>query len=245
MLPVRGNRIGGPVDLDQRPAGYRAQHQLAWLETHLPQRQHLRPFLFETLEHRAPLDVLLLRRCRVQLLKQPLVDLTQVLPRRDRRQLLQPNAFPSGFHPALVVPCPWAGEARLEQIMARQRLKASRELSLGQNQTTHGRCQIVVHQSVRHTTEVLESTHVPIEERHLIGPLIQPGKVAPRVHEPHHEHPHPAALTVHVHHHIEEVHLRFVAGSMHQGHVHLGTFPPVLAKPVLHRRNARPVAFSP
>src|SRR5882724_12575847 len=79
---------------------------------------------------------------------------------------------------------------------------------------------------MRDEAEVLEGAHVPVEKGHLILARIEPGEVAPRVHQPQDEHPRLAPLGAHVDEHLEEVDLAEVAGLVHERDEHL--LPPAL-----------------
>src|SRR2546427_1106935 len=69
---------------------------------------------------------------------------------------------------------------------------------------------------MRDEAEVLEGAHVPVEKGHLILARIEPGEVAPRVHQPQDEHPRLAPLGAHIDEHLEEVDLAEVAGFVHE-----------------------------
>src|SRR3989441_2279841 len=79
---------------------------------------------------------------------------------------------------------------------------------------------------MRDEAEVLEGAHVPVEKGHLILARIEPGEVAPRVHQPQEEHPRLAPLGAHIDEHLEEVDLAEVAGLVHERDEHL--LPPAL-----------------
>src|SRR5437016_9544489 len=79
---------------------------------------------------------------------------------------------------------------------------------------------------MRDEAEVLEGAHVPVEKGHLILARIEPGEVAPRVHQPQDEHPRLAPLGAHIDEHLEEVDLAEVAGLVHERDEHL--LPPAL-----------------
>ena len=86
----------------------------------------------------------------------------------------QTDSLAARLHAALVVPLAGAGEARLEQVVAHQRLESSRQLTLAAHPPTHRRTQIVVDQTQRHAAEVRERPHVAVEERHLVAAVVQP-----------------------------------------------------------------------
>ena len=85
--------------------------------------------------------------------------------------------------------------------------------------------------------EVFEGACVTVEERHLIATVVEPGEVATRVHEPHQELPRLATLAVLLDGDLEEVHLRLVAGTVHQRHEHLRLASLMLAPVAAHQRD--------
>jgi hypothetical protein len=97
---------------------------------------------------------------------------------------------------------------------------------------------VVVDAARRHSAEVRERAHVPVEERHLIAALVEPREVAPRVHEAQHEHPPFAALAVDLHGDVEEVDLRLVGRPVDERDEHLGFLSALLAPVRPHRRHA-------
>jgi hypothetical protein len=97
----------------------------------------------------------------------------------------------------------------------------------------HGSPKIVVRDPVRDRAGATERSHVTVEEAGLILPRVQPRKVAPRVHQAHHEHVRLASLAGDIGEHLEEVDLRQVARAVPQGHEHLLPLPLPLADDVL------------
>jgi hypothetical protein len=122
--------------------------------------------------------------------------------------------------------------------------EARRELALGaRKDLRHGGLQIVVRDPLRHGAEVSKRPHVTVEEAHLVLPLVEPGEVAARVHEPHHEKMRPAAHAGDVDQHFEEVDLGKLAGTVDERHEDLSPSPLPFRHGRLHQRLADVVAF--
>src|SRR5215218_2018997 len=83
---------------------------------------------------------------------------------------------------------------------------------------------------MRHTAEVGECPDVSIEERELVGTLVEPHEVPSRVHKAHHELPHLLHLPILFDPHLEEVHLCFVAWTVDERDEHLCLLTPHLTK---------------
>ncbi len=152
--------------------------------------------------------------------------------------MLQPNALAARLDAALVVAGAWPAEARLEQIVRRERLEARGQLALRTDENLgHRRPQIVIREAMRHRAEVGERAHVPVEKAHLVLPVVDAREVAARVHQPHHEHPPLAPLARDVDEHLEEVHFGEVAGVIHERHEHLAPSALPLGDGLTHRRD--------
>ena len=106
----------------------------------------------------------------------------------------------------------------------------------------HRRREIIVHAAPRDSAQIGESAHVAVEKGQLIAALIEPGELAPRVHQPQQELPRFAPFAADFHHHLEEIDLRF-ARAMNQWHVYLGPLPPPLAPVVAYQRPPDLIAF--
>ncbi len=143
-------------------------------------------------------------------------DLLQSAPLRHRTHVRQTDSLAARLHAALVVPLARAGEARLEQVVAHQRLEPSRQPTLAAHPATHRGTQIVIDQAQRHAAEVRERSHVAVEECHLVAPVVQPHERTARVRQVQQELPHPVRHAVLLHRHLEEVHLATLAGTVHQ-----------------------------
>src|SRR5690242_2030471 len=87
---------------------------------------------------------------------------------------------------------------------------------------------------MRHRAEMRERTHVPVEEARLVLTWVEPGEVAARMHEPHHEHVRLAPLACDVDEDFEEIDLGEVAGLVNKRHKHLLLTPLPLANDLLH-----------
>src|SRR6185503_18788402 len=112
-----------------------------------------------------------------------------VRPRRNRHELLPANRLAARLDAALVVPGTRSREARLEQVMRREREEARRELALAPDEDlANRRLEIVVDEAVRHDAEVSKRPDVSVEKAGLILARVEPREVAAGVHEPHHEH---------------------------------------------------------
>jgi hypothetical protein len=128
-----------------------------------------------------------------------------------------------------------AGEARLEQIVRGQRGKARRQRPLAPDEDPHDcRFQIVVRYPRGHAVDVREGPHVPIQEARLVLPLVDPGEVATRVHQPHQEEPRLPTHRVEIDEHLEEVHLGELARPIRQRDKHLAPLPSPLRHGRLH-----------
>jgi hypothetical protein len=84
-----------------------------------------------------------------------------------------------------------------------------------------GRPEIVVRDASRDPVEVRKGADVPVEKADLILALVDPRKVAARIHQAHQEEPRLPARPVDVDQHLEEVNLRQVARPVRQRHEHL------------------------
>jgi hypothetical protein len=171
-------------------------------------------------------------------------DCFQAVAARNRSEMLEPDRLAAAFHAALVVPFTDAGEVRLEQIVADQRLEAAREFAPRADDLAHRRREIIVHAAPRDSAQVGKCPHVAVEKGQLIAALVEPGELAPRVHQPQQELPGFAPLAADLHHHLEEIDLRF-ARAINQRYVNLGPLPPPLAPVVTHQGPADPIAFRP
>ena len=110
--------------------------------------------------------------------------------------------------------------------MRGQRRESRRQGPRAADQDPHdGRPQIVVRDTRRHAVEVRKCPHVPVEKADLILPLVDPGEVAARVHQPHQEEPRLATGPIDVDPDLEEVDLRQIARPIRQRHEDLAALP--------------------
>src|SRR5438552_9640644 len=128
---------------------------------------------------------------------------------RDRSEMLKPDRLTAAFHSALVVPFADAGEVRLEQIVADQRQEPAREFAPHTNNLAYCSREIIVYAAPRDSAQVGKRPHVAVEKGQLIATLVEPGELAPRVHQPQQELPGFAPFAADFHHHLEEIDLRF------------------------------------
>jgi hypothetical protein len=121
----------------------------------------------------------------------------------------------------------------------REREKPRREFALATDEDlAHSRAKIVVHESMRHRTEVRERSDVTGEKTRLILARIQPREIALRVHQPHRQHVRLAPLARDVDENLEEVHFAEVARLVHQRHEYFFAPPLLLANDVFDGRVA-------
>ena len=117
-------------------------------------------------------------------------------------------------------------EARLEQVVRRQRREARRQRPRAADQDPrHRRPQIVVGDARRHAAQVREGAHVAVEKADLILPLVDPAEVAAGVHQPQQEEPRLAPHAGDVDQHLEEVDLGEIARAIRQRHEDLAPLP--------------------
>jgi len=81
--------------------------------------------------------------------------------------------------------------------------------------------QIVVRDASRNPVEVRKRADVPVQKADLILALVDPRKVAARIHQAHQEEPRLPARPIDVDQHLEEVDLGQIAGAVRQRHEHL------------------------
>ena len=90
----------------------------------------------------------------------------------------------------------------------------------------------------------MQTPAVAVEKGQLIAAFVEPGELAPRVHQPQQELPGFAPFAADFHHHLEEIDLCF-ARAMNQRYVNLGSLPAPLAPIVTHQGPADLIAFRP
>ena len=164
---------------------------------------------------------------------------SEIVAARNWHQVLQANRLAARFDAALVVTGPGAAEARLEQIVRRQRLEARSEHSLRADQRPgHGRLEVVVRDALRDAPEVREGPHVRVQEAGLVLTRVQPGEVAARMHQAHHEHPDLDHRARELDEHLEEVDFRQIAGRIDERHEHLAAPALPLGDGLLDHRDA-------
>src|SRR5207253_7169677 len=129
--PFAPHRVVSAIELHQRPTSYRHGLRLRGLEAMLGQRQHEALLFSEALTHRAPRLVALLDGLVVEPLQQLAAYLVEVLPHRDRYEMLPAHALAPRLDAALVVAGRRPREARLEEVVVGQPREASRPLSPG------------------------------------------------------------------------------------------------------------------
>ena len=156
----------------------------------------------------------------------------------------EPDRLAAAFHAALVVSFADAREVGLEQIVTHQRQEPAREFAPCADDLAHRRREIIVHAAPCDAAQVGKRPHVAVEKGQLIAALVEPGELASRVHQPQQELPGFAPLAADLHHHLEEVDLRF-ARAINQRHINLGALPPPLAPVVAHQCPADLIAFRP
>jgi hypothetical protein len=95
------------------------------------------------------------------------------------------------------VPFADAGEVEFEQIVADQRQEPAAEFAMGAHDLAHRQREIIVHAAPYYARQVCKRPHMAVEEGELVAALIEPGELAPRVHQPQQELPRlaPLALT--------------------------------------------------
>ncbi len=136
-------------------------------------------------------------------------------------------------------------EARLEQIVRRERGEARGQRARAAHHNSHdGGFQIVVGDARRHCVEVREGADVAIEKADLVLALVDPGEVAARVHQPHEKEPRLAADAADVDEDLEEVDLREIARAIRQRHEDLTALPLPLRHRILDDRDAHLLALS-
>ena len=128
--------------------------------------------------------------------------------------MLQPDRLAPALDSALVVAFADPGEVGLEQVVADQRQKALRQNPLHTNDPAHGRLEIIVDASPNHSLQIGEGSHVAIQKRELVAAFIQPGELTSRVHQPQQKLPGLNPLPAYLNHHLEEIHLRFLARTV-------------------------------
>src|SRR3989304_2636331 len=64
--------------------------------------------------------------------------------------------------------------------------------------------------------KVCEGRDVAVKKRDPVTPFVQPGEVSSRLHQPHQELPRLLPYPLHLHGHLEEVHLHAIPGHPHQ-----------------------------
>src|SRR4051812_680155 len=130
--------------------------------------------------------------------------------------------LPRDSTPPFVVAGARPRKARLQEIVRRELEEARAQHTVATDQhARHRRAEIVVKQAMRNEAEVLEGAHVPIEEADLILARIEPGEIAPRVHQAQEEHPRLAPLAGDVDEDLEEVDLAEIARFVHKRNEHL------------------------
>jgi hypothetical protein len=103
--------------------------------------------------------------------------------------------------------------------MRRERREPRRQGAGGPDQNPDdGGPQIVVRDAGRDAPEVRKRADVAVEKADLILALVDPRKVAARVHQAHQEEPRLLPLPIDVDQHLEEVDLREIAGPIRQRH---------------------------
>ncbi len=163
---------------------------------------------------------------------------------RNRHQHLATNGFPARLDAAFVMAFARPTEARLDQIMRRERRKPRRQRALAAHEDPDdGRAQIVVRDPAGHAREMREGPHVAIEKTDLILALVDPREVAARVHQPHQKQPRLAARAVDIDEHLEEVDLGEIAGPIRQRHEDLATLALPLGDRLFDERDADPMAL--
>ncbi len=233
-LPARGNRVGRTAQLHRRLA--RRPHDLE-----LPCLEAVRRQLSQCLLLLLPPGALTV--CRVDRSQHLACDLLQSAPLGHRTHVRQTDSLAARLHAALVVPLARAGEARLEQVVAHQRLEPSRQLTLAAHPATHRGTQIVIDQAQRHAAEVRERSHVAVEECHLVAPVVQPHQRTARVRQVQQKLPHPVRHAVLLDRYLEEVHLATLAGTVHQRYERLLPLTLPLPYVAAHRRDPDLVAI--
>src|SRR5207253_1394211 len=95
-------------------------------------------------------------------------DDSEVVALRNRHQMLPSDGLAARFDAALVVAGAWSAEARLEEVVRRERFEARRQLALGADQMLrYCRLEIVVRDALRNAGKMLEGAHVAVEKAHL------------------------------------------------------------------------------
>ncbi|MNC95337.1 hypothetical protein D3C83_124310 [compost metagenome] len=83
------------------------------------------------------------------------------------------NPLAACLDAALVVSGGRTSEARLDEIVVREREEPRRENTLAADEDLrHRSLQVVVRDPMRHRAEMLERAHVPVEEARLILPRV-------------------------------------------------------------------------
>ena len=137
------------------------------------------------------------------------------------------------FDAAFVVAFPRAAEARLEEVVRRQRREPGGEGPLAADEDAHDRgLEIVIGEPRWHAAEVGECPDVAIEKADLVLSLVDPREVAARVHQPHQKEPRLPARAVDVEEHLEEIDLGEITRPIRQRHEDLAPLP----LPLRHRR---------
>ena len=110
--------------------------------------------------------------------------------------------------------------------MRGERGEPRRQGPLAADQDPHdGRPQIVVGDTRGRPVKVRKGADVPVEKADLILALVDPSKVAARVHQPHQEQPRFAARPVEIYEDLEEIDLGQVARPIRQRHEDLAPLP--------------------
>ena len=204
----------------------------------------MRRFLREADADRVAGDVAARREPRVHPREQRLIDRLQGRRLRNRHQRLPAERFAARLHAAFVVAFAGPAEARLHQVMRRERRKPRRQRALAADEDPDdGRAEIVVRDPAGHAIEMREGPHVPIEKTDLVLALVDPGKVAAGVHQPHQKEPRLATGAVEIDEHLEEVDLGEIPGPIRQRHEHLATLALPLGDRLFDERDADPMAL--
>ena len=154
-------------------------------------------------------------------------------------------ALPRASTPPLSWPSPAdRSTARTDSARRAPRSAASAPLAADEDPRDR-RPQIVVRDPRRHAAEVRKGAHVAVEKADLILPLVDPGEVAARVHQPHQKEPRlrrtPATSTST----SKKSTSARSPGAIRQRHEDLPPLPLPLRDCRLHQRGADPMALGP
>ena len=142
---------------------------------------------------------------------------------------------------ALLIPAGHIAKPSVEQVPTAQRHELHAQIPLATpTDTHHRRLQIVIRQTPRHAVQELKRSHVSIQKRHLILPLIRPHEHRPAVRQTQTEELQRPLAAPDDDRRLAPIDLSFLSRSEHQRHKHLGILTasrplPSRHKP-LHRR---------